>query len=192
MAPPQPATPVFSVSGPELLLIECPYNRAFDDAIHDDRTTVIQPDQMCRTPPNQVADHGIIPIAHPRVRSGYGRGHASNKFVRIGLGQRFPIWFPMQTVEFYARQVKCGSNARGHGRLAGTRGPNHHDAHLIFSFIGASGNVQSCVALARGQPRPAGSNPSDIQASRCAGAVSMAMNLPAASRRVLAAMIPAA
>src|SRR5262245_997498 len=131
MAPPQPATPVFSVSGPELLLIECPYNRAFDDAIHDDRTTVIQPDQMCRTPPNQVADHGIIPIAHPRVRSGYGRGHASNKFVRIGLGQRFPIWFPMQTVEFYARQVKCGSNARGHGRLAGTRGPNHHDAHLI-------------------------------------------------------------
>jgi hypothetical protein len=98
--------------------------------MHNDYTTVIQPDQMCRTPPNQVADHTVISIAYPRIRCRYGGAHPTNKLVRISHGQRLPIWFPVEAIEFYTRQFKRGSDARGHRCLASTRGPDYHDSHL--------------------------------------------------------------
>jgi hypothetical protein len=52
--------------------------------------------------------------------------------------------------------------------------------------------IEGLTAPFRDQSRPAGSNPIAIQVARCAGAVSAAMNLSAASRLRLPAMMPAA
>jgi hypothetical protein len=76
---------------------------------------------MCRTLPNQVADHAVISIAYPRIRCRYGGADSANKFVRIGLGKRLPILLPVEAIEFYTRQFKFGSDARGHRCLASTR-----------------------------------------------------------------------
>jgi hypothetical protein len=124
----QPSAQVFSVSGPKLLLVEYACNRPFDDTIHNDYTTVVQPNQMCGTSPNQVPDHAVISIANPGIRR-------ANEFVRIGLGKRLPIWLPVEAIEFYTRQFKCGSDARSHRCLACTRGPDYHDSHLPSGFF---------------------------------------------------------
>jgi hypothetical protein len=52
--------------------------------------------------------------------------------------------------------------------------------------------IERLTAPFRDQSRPAGSNPIAIQVARCAGAVSVAMNLSAASPLRLPAMMPAA
>jgi hypothetical protein len=37
----------------------------------------------------------------------------------LAFDSRLPVWFPMEAIEFDARQFKFGSNARGHCSLAG-------------------------------------------------------------------------
>ena len=118
---------------------------------------------MCRTPPNQVADHAVISIAHPRIRCRYGGAYPTNKFIRISPGQRLPIWFPVEAIEFYTRQFKRGSDARGHCCLPGTRGPDYHDSHLPLAHscdrgypIARQGlNVSSWHSFTVGGIRPA-------------------------------------
>jgi hypothetical protein len=102
MAWPQPSTPIFFVSGPQFLLVERSCNGTFDDSIHNDTATVVQPDQMRCATPNHVTDYSVIAIAHPRS-SRYGIPHFLGKFVGIGFAQVLPTWCPIETIEFDAR-----------------------------------------------------------------------------------------
>jgi hypothetical protein len=150
----QPLAQVFSVSGPKLLLVEYACNRPFDDTIHNDYTTVVQPNQMCRTPPNQVPDHAVISIAHPGIRRRYGGAHSANEFVRIGLGKRLPIWLPVEAIEFYTRQFKCGSDARSHRCLACTEVPIT-TTRICLWLLRANENIQVGAEDSTSPPGPA-------------------------------------
>jgi hypothetical protein len=122
------------------------------------------------TLPNQVADHAVISIGHPRIRCRYGGAHPTNKFVRISLGKRLPIWFPVEAIEFYARQFKRGSDARGHRCLAGTGRPDHHDSHLPLACSCKRGYpiARRELNVSAGPPRTKGAPPAASASSQSA------------------------
>ena len=151
MARPQHVQPSLAVAGPHFGAQHRPRQRAPDDPIHDHGVVIIEPDQMCRPAPDEVANEAIISIDHPGIDSNRV-GDPSIEFIGVGACQVAPAGLPINGVEFDIGEYKLGCERLGEGRLSRARCADDSDplvsaACVNRSYVpGGSSDLRRCRA----------------------------------------------
>src|SRR5206468_2423398 len=83
----------------------------------------VEPDQMCRAAPDEVANETVTAIENPGVGSN-GDGNPSKEFIRVGARQVAPASLPIQRVEFDVGERELGCERVRQRRFSRSRRPD--------------------------------------------------------------------
>src|SRR3990170_8107164 len=104
----------FPIACKELLLRNHPLTSAGNRPPEHHQEWKIQPDNICRPSPDNVAHLAVVAIDDPMLAL-YDRSHRCSKFIDR---QRSPTGLPVDRVEFKMRNVARSGNPTGKRRLA--------------------------------------------------------------------------
>jgi hypothetical protein len=120
MAWPQHVQPSLAVAGPHFRTQRCPCQRAADHSKHDDGAPIVEPDQMCRAAPDEVANDTVTAIENPGIGCN-GDGNPLNEFIRVGARQIAPASLPIQRIEFDVGERELGCERLRQRRFSRSR-----------------------------------------------------------------------
>src|SRR5205823_1810600 len=119
-----PGPPVLAVLVPHGLARDGAPHRAADDARHDQRTLVVEPDELVGASPHEVAHRFVVAVADPAVPGGRGFGTRA----QLVDGRLLPVRAVLERVELDVRVTEPLGKSGRQRRLACAARPDDGDS----------------------------------------------------------------
>src|SRR4029077_16401299 len=109
----------------------------------------VEPDQMCRATPDEVANETVAAIENPGVL-GDGEGNPSHEFIGVGARQVAPAGLPIEPVEFDVGECELDCERLRQRRLSRSRRAGDGNPHRSAGPAQGLGNSDNAWMTASG------------------------------------------